>query len=211
METLKDSLLYEQDLDLVPEMFEKMFRELKIIHSNGMIVPNINSEEIVFGGSMLFKTIKQPTNFDEQKRKNILSLSKIMIGTYLSLETGFRDFSAVDDKWFIDNFETIFNTMNYKDFDKEYFESVFLDGKNYYYSDYLDRKRQGESLQGNSNIQGYKKVLRTAGSSLYEDLSDEEITVKEKNANLQTAFNPLLIGISVALITVLTIMLILVN
>ena len=77
----------------------------------------------------------------------------------------------------------------------------------YYYCDYLDRKRQSDSLQGKSNVVGYKKVLRNAGSILYEDLSDEESNIKEKNANIQTAFNPLLVIASLAIITILLIML----
>lgn len=211
METLKDSMQYEHDFDDIPELYEKLFRELKVIHSNNMVVPEINSEEIIFGKSMMFKSIKKPSNFEVEKRNNILSLSKLMIGSYLSLGTGFKDFSSVDNEWFKDNIDNIFSTMNYEDFDKEYFEVVFLEGKNYYYSDYLDRKRQGETLQGNRNVQGYKKVLRTAGSNLYEDLSDEEDIIKEKNANMQTAFNPLLIAASIAIIAVLVIMIVLIN
>ena len=111
---------------------------------------------------------------------------------------------------FISNFDSIFDAINEENFDKEYFSSVLLEGKNYYYSDYLDRKRQSESLEGKSNIQGYRKVLRTAGSELYQNL-DDEIEIQEKSANMHISFNPLLIGVSVAIIAVLVIMLILIN
>lgn len=211
METLREVYSYDNNLDEVVDVFEKISRELKIIHSNKMIVPDLNSKEIYFGESMFFKNIRQSDGFEAEKRKNILSLAKIMIGIYLSSGTGFKDFSLVNDEWFVDNLDTIFDTIKYEDFDKEYFSSIFLDGKNYYYSDYLDRKRQSEALQGNNNIHGFTKVLRNAGSNLYEDLSDieNEEEVKEKNANIQISFNPLLIGISIAIITVLLIMFVL--
>ena len=93
-------------------------------------------------------------------------------------------------------------TNPYDNFDKEYFYSVFFEGKDDYYSDYLDRKKQSESLQGKSNLQEFRKVLRTAGSSLYEDQEEQE--VKEKNANIQIAFNPLLIGLSLTILSILS-------
>ena len=209
METLRTHFSYENDLDSASELFENLSRQLKIIHSNNMVVPSVNSDEIYLGESMAFKPV-HTDDFQIIKRQNIVSFSKLMIGTYLSIKTGFKDFSNVDDQWFVDNFDSIFQTINEENFDREYFSSVLLEGKDYYYSDYLDRKRQSESLEGKSNIQGYKKVLRTAGSELYQNLEDE-IEIKEKNANIKVTFNPLLIGISLAIITILLIMLALVK
>ena len=209
MESLKTYFSYENDFDDVSELYENLSRQLKIIHSNNMIVPNMNSDEITLGDSIAFKAEKS-NDFEAKKRENIVSFAKLMIGTYLSKSTGFKDFSNVDDNWFISNFDSIFDAINEENFDKEYFSSVLLEGKNYYYSDYLDRKRQSESLEGKSNIQGYRKVLRTAGSELYQNL-DDEIEIQEKSANMHISFNPLLIGVSVAIIAVLTIMLILIN
>lgn len=210
METLRTYFSYENDIDNVSELFENLSRQLKVIHANNMVVPNINSDETYLGESMAFRTVKAGEDFQAKKRQNIISFSKLMIGTYLSLKSGFKDFSNVDDSWFLDNFDTIFQTINEENFDKDYFYSVLKEGKDYYYSDYLDRKRQSESLEGKSNIQGYRKVLRTAGSELYQEL-DDEIEIKEKNANIKITFNPLLIGISLAIITILLIMLALVN
>jgi hypothetical protein len=210
METLRTHFSYENDLENVSELYENLSRQLKIIHSNNMVVPNINSDEIYLGESMAFKPVKESDNYQMIKRQNIVSFSKLMIGTYLSLKTGFKDFSNVDDQWFIDNMDTIFSTINEENFDKDYFSSVLLEGNDYYYSDYLDRKRQSESLEGKSNIQGYRKVLKTAGSELYQNL-EYDTEIKEKNANIHITFNPLLIGISLAVITILVIMIALVK
>ena len=212
--TLKFAYSDDNNIDDVTEVFEAIFRELKIIHSNNHVVHNLDSNKIYFGKSTFFSENDYGTsyNFEAEKRENILSLAKIMIGIYLSNKNGFRDYSEVNTEWFVNNFDTIFEVFNYPDFDKEYFSSIFLEGKDYYYSDYLDGKRQSEALQGNSNIHGYTKVLRNAGSSLYEDLSEiDNSIIKEKNANIQTTFNPLLIGISIAIITLLFIMFVLVN
>lgn len=211
METLREVYSYDNNLDDATEVFYKISRELKIIHANNMVVPNLNSNEIVFGDSMYFKNMRKSNNFEIEKRNNILSLAKIMIGVYLSSKNEFRDYSEVNDEWFVNNLDTIFEVFNYPDFDKDYFSSIFLEGNDYYYSDYIDRKRQSEALQGNNNIKGYTKVLRNAGSSLYEDLCEIDNSIKEKNANMQTAFNPLLIGISIAIVSILLIMFVLVN
>lgn len=211
METLKEHFSYERDFDELPELFENLSRQLRIIHSNNMIVPKVNANEIVLGEAMAYHPVRLESDNPNAKRRNLLDFNKIMIGAYLSLGTGFKDFSSVDDSWFLENFDSIFDTIHYDDFDKEYFSSVFFDGKNDYYCDYLDRKRQSESLQGNTNVVGYKKVLRNAGSSLYEELSDEESNIKEKNANLQSAFNPILIIISLLIITIIVTMMILIS
>lgn len=209
METLKDYFSYENDIDEVSGIFENLSRQLKIIHSKDMYVPNLSSKEIIVDDDVSFENMTFSENIEADKRKNILSLAKIMIGTYLSINTGFKDFSSVDDKWFLDNLDSIFETINVENFDKDYFSSIFLEGNNTYYSEYLDRKRQGEVLQGTSNVQGYRKVLRNAGSSLYQEM-DDQIDIREKNANLQTNFNPLLIGFSLAVITVLVIAVVLI-
>ena len=215
MGTLKDYFSYELDSEELSSVFEDLSRQLKIIHSNNMVVPDLTSNEIIFNQKLSFKTIEPSNNFEAEKRNNIIAFAKIIIGSYLSIGTGFIDFSLVDNSWFIENFDTIFSTVHEENFDEEYFRSVFLEGKNYYYSDYLDRKKQSEALQGKSNIQGYRKVLRNAGSSLYEEMSgeyeDNEDEIKEKNANLKVLFNPMLIGIMFVIITFVLIIISLMN
>ena len=206
METLREHFSYEKDYDELPELFESLSRQLKIIHNNNMIIPKLNSDVIIMGDSMAYKPIRQDEDNPNEKRRNLLDLNKLMIGTYMSLESGFKDFSQVDDSWFLENLDGIFDSLHYNDFDKEYFSSVFLEGNDDYYCDYLDRKRQSESLQGKSNVVSYKKVLRNAGSNLYEDLSEEESNIKEKNANIHAEFNPLLVIVSLAILTILLIM-----
>ena len=126
METLREHFSYEKDFDELPELFESLSRQLRIIHSNNMIIPRLNSDEIIMGGSMSYNPVRQEDINQNEKRRNLLDLNKIMIGTYLSLETGFRDFSQVDDNWFLENFDSIFDTIHHENFDKEYFYSVLL-------------------------------------------------------------------------------------
>ena len=77
---------------------------------------------------------------------------------------------------------------------------------------YRDRWKSGCSSHWKSNEKGFVKELKTAASALYEDLSDQEENTNEKTAaNIQIAFNPLLIGISLAIVSILFIMLALVN
>ena len=80
--TLKFAYSDDNNIDDVTEVFEAIFRELKIIHSNNMVVHNLDSNKIYFGKSTFFSENDYGTsyNFEAEKRENILSLAKIMIG-----------------------------------------------------------------------------------------------------------------------------------
>ena len=205
---LKNYVMYE-NVDIA-SLFDSLSSQLKEIHNNGLIVKNLDSNQIQIG-ELSFKNMDIPDNYEKEKKENIVSLSKIMIGTVLSMGTTFRDFSYVDTNWFIDNFDNIFSVINIENFDKEYFYSVFFEGKDTYYCDYLNEKRKHEELSGRENVNSYKKVLRNAASSLYQGMSEENATdIQEKSALISTSFNPILLISASAIILVLTIFLLLI-
>ena len=200
---------YNDENTDISSIFEELSRQLKIIHSHEMVVPNLSSKSISCDDDYRFVDIDEPYNFELQKKENIRSLAKLMLGTYLSIGNGFKDFSFVDDEWFSKNITDILKSISTDNFYDDYFESVFVDGNNEYYSDFIDRKRQDEDLNHRSNINGFKKVLRTAASSLYEEEEYQENDI-QKNASINSIFYPLLIGSSL-LITLLIVLLIKIN
>lgn len=207
---IKDYVTYE-DVN-ISSLFDILSKQLKIVHNNNYVVNNLNCDGIYVNDNMSFKNIRPASNYEKEKRENIIALSKIMIGTVLSKGTTFRDFSSVDNDWFTNNFDSIFSVINEEDFDKDYFYSVFFEGQNMYYSDYLNEKKKKEELSGRENVNSYRKVLRTAASSLYEDLSDDNTNVQEKSALISTSFNPiLLISISAVIFLIITIFILLIN
>ena len=202
---LEELFLYDKDVDL-SEIYENLSRQLKVMHSNNIVVKNMNSYNIMYDKDISFNEYGQSDNFEKEKQDNIVTLSKIMLGFLLSKNNTFRDYSNINTEWFIDNFDNIFSIINEENFDKEYFHSVLIDKESTYYSDYLDYKRNKEELSGKSNVQGYKKVLKTAASSLYSDDSYEDNNdIKDKSAMISTAFNPILIsGIIIILFIFIT-------
>ena len=197
METLNQYFAYSDDYSNINNIYINLSRQLKIIHEHSMVVPNLTGESVVYDEDFSFTAMEPSDNFEVDKRQNIVSLGKIMLGAYLSLSTGYRDFSGVDDEWFSSNIDSICSSITSDEFESQYYIDVFSNGSNDYYCDYVDRVKQNESLGAQSNVQGFKKVLKTAASSLYqEQVFDEEddLSIERKSASLNTIFYPLLIG-----------------
>ena len=217
MPTLREHFTYDSDVDLnkVPQDFKVLSDKLEIIHSRHAVVRPLNSDTIDYG-NLEFETIAKPINFEQEKEGNIVSLGKIMVGCYVSNQTGFRDFSDVKDDWFRANNDDVFEVFHYKDFDKEYFGPLF-EGNIVYFSDYIDKKRQAEQLSGLSKSNNKVKMLHNPNiPTEYYANSDDSITYVEKNksdiaARLHMVFNPLLIGISIAAISIIVTMIILLS
>lgn len=197
METLKDYFSYEVDSSNVDRIIEDLSRQLKMIHERGAVIRPLSCDSIVYDNKFYFDSLNKPVDFNSEKKENILTLSKIMIGAYMSVGAGFRDLSCVDSKWFAENIEDICSSVGISEYNKEYLMSIFLSNSNLYYCDFLDNHRQKERLQGSGNIQTYTKVLRTAASELYQDqslLPPESISEEKKNASINIIFYPLLVG-----------------
>lgn len=208
METFDSYFLYENDSSNLKDIFDNLSKQMKIIHSHGMVIPNLSSKTIGYNeNGFSFLNMSKPINFEADKRLNILSLAKLMLGTYLSSTTGFKDFSSIQDSWFIDNINDIVSSITDDDFEGEYFINLF-NGSNEYFCDYLDRKKQNETLGGRENVSQYKKVLKTAASSLYEDQSyedDNSIDIENKTASINVSFYLMLIGCSILVATCVSI------
>lgn len=216
MESLKEKFICDFNPDTVADLFEELFNRLHAIHFEGKYIPNLNMDNIVFNDKddAGFVNIKPMDDPEKYKGENIRALAKIMIGCYLSQGPLFNDLSYTEDSWFVDNLDTIFKCINYPEVDKDYFYFVFKEKKNYYYSDYINRKRQNEQLENasQSQKQGFRKVLRGAGSELYRDVEEIDKPSEVKtSAKIHTAFNPLLIGISIAIIFIIITMVVLLN
>ncbi len=203
METLKEYFLSNNDYSNLPNIFSNLSRQLKIIHDNGMVIPLLNSDKIaVDNGEFSFQYMTEANNYELEKRKNITSFAKLILGTYLSLSTNFNDFSSVDDNWFSQNIDSILNSITADNFDKEYFDEVFKDGEDTYYSDFLDRKRQSEELGGKGNVNAYSKVLKNSASAFYSSSDTEQNEEgSRKSASINYLFYPVaLLCFTVALL-----------
>ena len=196
METIKSYFSYNDDYSKISKIYYNLSLSLKDIHNDGKVVSNLSSDTSLVGDKYGYSTVDDPVSYEAEKRKNVVSFSKMMLGTYLSLSTGFTDFSQVPDDFFFNNIEEICDSITADNFYPEYFYGVFKEGKNEYFCDFIERKKQEQALNGRSNVNSYKKVLSNAASSLYYDQSEEEFDVDDPNkkqALVHTLFYPMLI------------------
>ncbi len=203
METLHNYFIYNKDYPRMNSIFEDLSSQLEDIHDRGMVVSNLTSNGIIHDDddSFRFESIVQSDNFEEDKKSNIIDFSKLILGTFLSLEIGFRDFSKLDDSWVKENCEDICDSIKSDDFDKDYFNQVIKNKKLNYYHDFMTNKRQNEDLSGKGNVATHKKVLANAASQFYSDMykdeNDTQSTQEKKSASLSTIFFPILLGFSI--------------
>lgn len=205
MDTLESYFLYNADGINMSEIFDQLSRSLKDIHNNNQVVDNFNSSSILFDGdNFTFGSVEKTDNLARDKRRNLISLAKLALGGYLTGGNGINSFIEADDNWFIQNIDDICGNITADDFNSDYFYSLFTEGSDEYYCDYLQRKKQNESLGGKGNTNAYKKVLTNAASGIYsapayDDNVEEEVsTVEKKSAQVTPIFYPLLIGMSLA-------------
>ncbi len=182
-------------------IFDELSKQMKKVHENYLVFPkstmnNPLSENVIVdeNNNFRFQSISKPVNFLEEKRNNILSFAKLIIGTYISLPTGFRDFSGVDNNWFTENLDYILDDPNIDATDKKYFIAVFSNSSNAYYSDFLAKERQSTELSGQNREKGgnaYVKAL--PGFSGYEE---EETVIQsgEQKASISHLFFPLVLA-----------------
>ena len=195
METLDQYFSYNNDYSQLSNIFLQLYAKLRVIHENGMYVPNISANNIVYDGNFSFGSMSLSNNIELNKRENLVSLTKLFLGAYLSLSTGFRDFSSVDIEWFSNNMDGIVSVVDDENFSSEYFSSVLFGGDNVYYDDFLKKKSQDSDLNSRSNKRGYAKVLSNAGSKFYEDQTEEieENPFERKTAYINFIFYPVLV------------------
>lgn len=138
-----------------------------------MYVPTLDSEHILYDDGKFSFGEMDTSHSKDNIRGNIVSLTKLFLGTYISIPTGFRDFSSVPTEWFLENMPDISGSITDESFDFLYFDNVLVNGQNVYYNSYVDNIKRLDDVGSMSNVRGYKKVLSNAASKFYEDQSVE--------------------------------------
>lgn len=198
METIRSYFALNKDYNEMVNVFSMLYKRLEVIHENGMYVPVISSDHILYeDGTFVFDDMRLADNIELRKRENLVALSKLFLGTFLSLSTDFKDFSMIDTDWFTSNMNSINSSIVADQFYPEYFESVFIEGNNEYFDDFYEKQLKKEELNSRSNNKTYKKILNNAASGLYSDYFEEEVVdenvVEKKSAYINFLFYPTLI------------------
>lgn len=162
-------LIYENDKSRLLEMIYILDKELKHIHMQGYYVAGLNSGTIIYNenGSFAFTNImKNSFDKDFNIKRNVLDFVKLSLGIYIfaSLpQTTFNDYTKLKDEYVYENFKAL---KEFIPIGSDYYESVIVDKRYTYYSDFVDRLRNTNStIMENSN--SHTKVYSTPAGKLY--------------------------------------------
>ncbi len=196
-ETLRQYLTYNKDINEIDQIFRNLDSQLKYLHAHGYYVNELNSDTILLEKNkidsssnysvFMFSTIAKSQNSKVDFPNNILSLSKLAIGAFLSFDNGFTDYSQLDTDYIKKYFKEIAIYIP----NNEYFANVILNGDtSRYYSDYTNQ------VGSNSKGKAVQKAKATEYGKMYSN--DDEA------AFVQIVFYPVIIISIITIIAVLS-------
>ncbi len=182
MQSLKDQLTYSE-YDDIPKIFYRVSEKLEEVHLNKKCVSDLSADTIFISEEGIsFQGLIDYS--DDKKIENIRKLTKLMLGSYISLSSEFRDFSMVSDGWFRENFYEILDSLKMIIIPAEHIERVMISGVVEYFNKYYDFER---SLVSASSSKSNEKVLvlKKAGYNLQPE---ENSFFKEDLYNKKSAY-----------------------
>lgn len=195
-ETLRQYLTYHKDFDEINQIFINLDSQMKYLHQKGYCILDLNSDTILLESdkansnidqnTFMFSSIIRSTNRDQDFSNNIVDLTKLAIGAFISVENGFCDYSQLSTNYIKRYFgEIAFYLPN-----KEYFANIIVDNKMSYYSDYVQAK---SDKNRNNTIQ---KTKATEYGKMYSG--------EEESAFIQLVFYPVIIISIITIIAVIS-------
>lgn len=191
-ESLRQYLSYNKDMDEINHIFINLDHQMKYLHQRGYCIGELNSDTIVLenekDGERLFSfsSIVKSGDPIRDYSSNIMDLTKLAMGAFLSGENGFCDYSRLSTDYIRKYFGEIKAFLPNKD----YFENVIMSPfASSYYSDYVASMQDGRSR--NNSIQ---KTKATQYGKMY--------TGDEEAAFIQLVFYPVII---ISIITVIAV------
>ena len=195
-ETLRQYLTYHKDFDEINQIFINLDKQMKYLHQKGYCILDLNSDTILLESdkansnidqnSFMFSSIIRSTNRDQDFSNNIVDLTKLAIGAFISVENGFCDYSQLSTNYIKRYFgEIAFYLPN-----KEYFANIIVENKMSYYSDYV----QAKSDKNRNNT-----IQKTKANEYGKMYSGEE-----ESAFIQLVFYPVIIISIITIIAVIS-------
>lgn len=194
-ETLRQYLTYNKDIDETNQIFINLYSQLNYLHKNGYFVSELNSDSILLEDSQyssnsqnvfMFSSIAKSKDKEKEFSNNILDLSKLAIGAFISVENGFCDYSGMSTDYIKKYFREISTYLP----NSEYFSNVIMNNDtSNYYSDYV------RIATGNSKGNSIQKTKANEYGKMY--------TPDDEAAFVQLVFYPVII---ISIITVIAVL-----
>ena len=195
-ETLRQYLTYNKDIDEMNQIFLHLDSQLKYLHRNGYCVSELNSDTILLEEAkytnkdnqnvFMFSSITKATS-ENDFSNNILDLSKLAIGAFISSENGFCDYSMLSTDYIKKYFEEIKVYLP----NPAYYNGVIMNNDtSVYYSDYV------QMTLGNAKANSNRMVKSNAYGKMYVPEDDA--------AFIQIVFYPVVILSIITIVAVLS-------
>ncbi len=191
-ETLREYFLMHKDIsnEAISNIFYQLDSQLKYFHQRNYHIKGINSDTIVHdNGNFIFTSIEKSQDIVSDRHEDIINLSKLAIGTYISIETGFCDYTNLD----IDYVKSYFGELKWLINDSEYYEDVIMNNDtSTYYVDYV--QSLNHSTKGNS-----RQIVKATPQGKLYSYDDQEDA-----AFVKIMFYPIMIICLVAIVFVIS-------
>lgn len=191
-ESLRQYLSYNKDMEEINRIFINLDHQMKYLHQRGYCIGELNSDTIVLENErdnekvFSFSSIVRSNDPTSDYSSNIMDLTKLAMGAFLSGENGFCDYSQLSTDYIRKYFGEIKPFLPNKDYFEDVIMSPFASS---YYSDYVVNMDLGRARS--NSIQ---KTKATQYGKMY--------TNDEEAAFIQLIFYPVII---ISIITVIAV------
>lgn len=195
-EDFRSYLTYNPDVDTIWNSFYNLDQKMKIIHSKGYYVSELNADTIVCVHKENQRPYLEFTSIGVLKNRddildNIKNLSVLAISSYLSVGIGFSDYTKGNYNMLKNAFESIVENCDIPD--SNYHKQLIVYDKVLgYFSDNCDDK-----LHNTSNSRNRTIVKSTPQGGLYSNMDYEN--TYEKAGFIEIVFYPV---IMISIITI---------
>ncbi len=179
----------------VNNVFYLLYQEMEKIHQRRSFVSFVSATDAFIGEDRVFyRDVYRSSNIEIDSEKNLLDLTKMFLGTYMSMGVDFFDFSKQGLDMMVDNYDSIEKSMEAEEFPADYFRSVLIDGENVYFNDYFDKNfgplGVSEQLsEGNSQGMSNSKVLMQGTTRRFTNPDGSEKSMDEKATGMAAYIN----------------------
>ena len=196
-ETLRQYLTYNKETIEIEQIFSNLSQQMKYLHQNGFYVSELNSDTILLEQNknssqsnqsiFMFSKIAKSKDIESDVKHNIIDLSKLAVGAFISIENGFCDYTQVDNNYIKRYFDEMAEYVPHS----EYFRAVILDSDTkMYYVDYINQEKSG----GKDN--SVQKIKASNYGKMY--------TYDEEAAFVQIVLYPVLIVTIIAIVAIIS-------
>lgn len=182
-ENLEQYLTYQKSEENLEKIFYILSILLEQIHKKGYQVEQLNAKTITIENGIPSFTILYKNKFLE-KNRNIEDLSKIMIGAFLTLQSGFSDYTRLPVSYLRENYNVFEKAIESKYFNKAYFKNIIVNGEYEYYHKFIEKSKNdisNEMSKENQKTLQKSKVLPNNVGKLY--------TFEENNDRMSAFIN----------------------